>query len=144
MKPSPAPFILGAVHSAPLIEPNTLPPRDPECVGYHRLAIGLITRALRDFGGLDTDDDSIDVLGRIRRQIDAGAFLFERTDALIPFWFHWAGIDPAAVRATTHVTIRGRGSVEWRPRLVELRAREREMVRQMNANQKWEALRRGA
>ena len=89
----------------------------PKPNGYRRLAIAVLTRAIRDFAGLDHDDlgrlarvERIEehnlqrradaALTRVRRQIMAGEFLFERTDAVVLHWWRLAGEDPAQPKAT--------------------------------------------
>ena len=91
------------------------PPPKPN--GYRRLAIAVLTRALRDFVGLDHDDlgrlarvERVDeqdgrrrpdaALTRVRRQIDAGEFLFGQVTPDFTYWCRLAGEDPFAPRPT--------------------------------------------
>jgi len=86
---------------------------------YRRTAEAVLMNALEDLNAPLSDD-----LPVIYRALAAGAFLFERTDRIVPFWFGLAGVDLRAFRESRHAAILRARFAAWR----QLDARRHEEV----------------
>lgn len=97
--------------------------------GHRRVAIEVLVRAHRDFLG-DVSDYSqpprtpMRRLTRLRRRIEAGRFLLERTDDVVGLWFGAAGMSVSGTRYLWRVATPDRYAM-----LAALREEEAELAR---------------
>jgi len=84
-----------------------------------RLAQAVIAKAIQEFTLSRKYAYKVGPLRQLRIAIDAGAFLFERTDVVARHWFALAGIErPSAAVSAKHLA-----------RLARLRARQDDLLR---------------
>lgn len=76
---------------------------------YRRTAEAVISNAIEDFNAPLVGYTPI-----IRRAVEAGAFLLERTDAIVPFWFRLADIDLPTFRSGRHAAALRARLAAWR------------------------------
>lgn len=101
-------------------------PRVVDLAAYKKLALAIVARMARDFAGKDDDDlGQLDLptiaFRRVKRQLEAGEFLYTRRDLITRHWLKLAGRDVDAPRGTS-LDIDGVLIPDVHARLAELRA----------------------